>query len=96
MGRTPLFAVIHGAQREPGIQWYLRDARLDPGSALRAVRDDVKRRRGRAIRGGFAFLLSSPRRRGSSGTCGIPAWIPARPCAPSGMTREKTAPSETN
>ena len=36
--------VIPGyAQREPGIQWYLRGARLDPGSALRAVRDDIKR-----------------------------------------------------
>jgi hypothetical protein len=47
------FGVIPGrAQREPGsasptaklvIQWHLRDARLDPGSALRAVRDDVKK-----------------------------------------------------
>ena len=33
-----------------------------------------------------AFLLSSPRRRGSSGTRGAPVWIPARPCGPSGMT----------
>ena len=48
------FGVIPGrAQREPGsasptaklvIQWHLRDARLDPGSALRAVRDDIKKR----------------------------------------------------
>ena len=39
------FGVIPGrAQREPGIQWHLRDARLDPGSALRAVRDDIKKK----------------------------------------------------
>ena len=39
------FGVIPGrAQREPGIQWYLRGARLDPGSALRAVRDDNKKK----------------------------------------------------
>ena len=35
-------AVILGrAQREPGIQWRLPSSRVDPGSALRAVRDDV-------------------------------------------------------
>ena len=34
------FAVIPA---EAGIPWHLRGARLDPGSALRAVRDDVKR-----------------------------------------------------
>ena len=40
-------AVIPGrAQCEPGIQWYLQGARLDPGSALRAVRDDIRRRSG--------------------------------------------------
>ena len=48
------FGVIPGrAQREPGsasptaklvIQWHLRSARLDPGSALRAVRDDNKKK----------------------------------------------------
>ena len=39
--------VIRGrAQREPGIQWYLRGAGLDPGPALCAVRDDIKRRSG--------------------------------------------------
>jgi hypothetical protein len=27
------------------IQWHLRSARLDPGPALRAVRDDIKRRK---------------------------------------------------
>ena len=32
------------AQREPEIQWHLRGARLDPGSALRAVRDDVRKK----------------------------------------------------
>ena len=32
------------------------------------------------------LLLSSPRRRGSSGICGAPVWIPARRCAPSEMT----------
>ena len=35
------------------------------------------------------LLLSSPRRRGSSGICGAPVWIPARPCGPSGMTSEE-------
>ena len=35
------FAVIPA---KAGIQWCLRGARLDPGSALRAVRDDIKRR----------------------------------------------------
>ena len=40
-----LLAVIPGrAQREPRIQWHLRGARLDPGSALRAVRDDVRKK----------------------------------------------------
>ena len=39
------FGAIPGrAQREPGIQWHLRSARLDPGSALRAVRDDVEKK----------------------------------------------------
>ena len=43
-----LFDVIPGPpQAEPGIQSHLRGARLDPGSALRAVRDDVKRKRAR-------------------------------------------------
>ena len=57
---------------------------LDPGSAQCAVRDDVKRT-GRAVRDDFAFLLSSPRKRGSSGPCDAPISIPARRCAPSGM-----------
>ena len=44
--RHILFAVIPGrVQREPGIQWRLRGARLYPGSALRAVRDDAPARR---------------------------------------------------
>ena len=34
----PLFAVIPA---QAGIQWLLHSARLDPGSALRAVRDDA-------------------------------------------------------
>ena len=50
-GRASLFCCHH---REGGDPVALRDARLDPGSALRAVRDDV----------------------------------PARRCAPSGMTSE--------
>ena len=55
-GGHRFFAVIPGrAQREPGsasptaklvIQWHLRGARLDPGSALRAGRDDVKKKGG--------------------------------------------------
>ena len=50
------FAVIpKPPQAEPGTQWYLRSARLDPGSALRAVRDDVKREGGD---GGDVLLLA--------------------------------------
>ena len=63
---------------------------LDPGSAQCAVRDDVKRT-GRAVRDDFAFLLSSPRKRGSSGPCDAPISIPARRCAPSGMTSKAGA-----
>ena len=42
------FAVIPAKSLPPakagaGIQWHSRDTRLDPGSALRAVRDDVRR-----------------------------------------------------
>ena len=41
----------------------------------------------------FCLLLSSPgarsASRGSSGTGGAPAWIPARPFGPSGMTSVK-------
>ena len=40
------------------------------------------------------FLLSSPRKRGSSGSCGAPVWIPARPCGPSGMTSKLGAARE--
>ena len=43
---TSFFVVLPGrALREPGIQWHWRAARLDPGSALRAVRDDIKKER---------------------------------------------------
>ena len=41
MERHILFAVIPA---EAGIQWHLRGAHLDPGSALRAVGDDVSAR----------------------------------------------------
>ena len=40
--RHILFAVIPA---KAGIQWCLRDACLDPGSALWAVRDDVNKER---------------------------------------------------
>ena len=68
-GRTFRFlGVIPGhAQREPGIQFYLLGTRLDPGSALRAVRDDITKK-GRVVWDDLAFLLSSPRMRGSSQT----------------------------
>ena len=45
----PLAVIPGRAQREPGIQWHWRGARLDPGSALRAIRDDVTGRE-RAVR----------------------------------------------
>ena len=45
------------------------------------------------IRGGGGDVLSSPgarsASRGSSRTCGAPVWIPARRCAPSGMTSKE-------
>ena len=45
VGGFHFLAVIPGrAQREPGIQRRLPNSRLDPGSALRAVRDDVPAR----------------------------------------------------
>ena len=40
------------------------------------------------------FLLSSLRKRGSSGSCGASVWIPARPCGPSGMTSKLGAARE--
>ena len=40
------------------------------------------------------FLLSSPRKRGSSGSCEAPVWIPARPCGPFGMTSKLGAVRE--
>ncbi len=44
VGVFHFLAVIPGrAQREPGIQRRLPNSCLDPGSALRAVRDDVRK-----------------------------------------------------
>ena len=57
-----------------------------PGPASRAVRENLD---GRLAQDEF-FMPSSPgarsANRGSSRTCEVPVWIPARPCAPSGMT----------
>ena len=55
VGVFHFLAVIPGrAQREPGIQRRLPNSCLDPGSALRAVRDDVKKS-GVPAGGRFAF-----------------------------------------
>ena len=83
---NPLCRHPRARQREAGIRWCLRGACLDPGAALRAVRDDVKRS---AM--ATAFLLSSPRKRGSSGPGEALTWIPARPCGWSGMANRPGA-----
>ena len=69
--RHILFAVIPA---EAGIQRILRGVCLDPGSALRAVRDDVKR--GAYRRGGRLLLMSSRgRRRRNPGSSDLAATV---------------------
>ena len=91
--RHILFAVIPA---KAGIQWILRGICLDPGSALRAVRDDVESRG--AVRGGLSLLGVIPAKAEIQwilrGICLDPGSalqavrddVPARRCAPSGMT----------
>ena len=85
----PLFAVIPA---QAGIQWLLRGARLDPGSALRAVRDDISKRGSAAH---FAVIPAKslpPRRRGrgSSGSRVASVRISARRAAHSSRSATLT------
>ena len=69
-----------------------------PGAQRRRLWGPPARRRApsgmTSEEGAPPFLLSSPRKRGSSGSCGAPVWIPARPCGPSGMTSKLGAVRE--
>ena len=58
----------------------MRSTRLDPGSALRAVRDDAERKKGAAVRDDVAFCCH-PRE------CGDPVRLAARPLDPGSALR---------
>ena len=81
------FAVIPA---KAGIQWYLRGARLDFGSALRAVRDDIKRRSGPSgmtskARDGYSFFAVIPAEAGIQGSCpGLPHFRRCQECRDTG------------
>ena len=84
----PLFAVIPA---QAGIQRLLRGARLDPGSALRAVLDDTMKSDAPPFavipaQAGIQWLLRGARLDPGSALRAVRDDVPARRYAPSGMT----------
>ena len=87
-------------RRRYWIQWHLQGARLDPGSALRAVRDDVNKEGGALSGMAFCFFDVIPgppqaepgiQRLGCNGLLrALSTWaaqaLVGWPCGPSGMT----------